>query len=189
MYCTETGRNYNTKTTFHHVGLRDPIPNAIASFAIPLSRSVHYAQHGILLLANHYASSLHNWKAEPLRLFKILRHYLPPILLATTPDRETPPSITAFISARPRKSILRNLYHTHKLAERTTPTPTFPPHIQVVLPQLLNKNTSFPFNSLSRRTRSSHCPSHIHRRPQTQAKTSHHKPYPCVTPMPLWRNT
>jgi hypothetical protein len=142
------------------VGLRDPIPNAIASFAIPLSRSVHYAQHGIplgsdrvLLLANHYASSLHNWKAEPLRLFKILRHYLPPILLATTPDRETPPTITAFISARPRKSILRNLYHTHKLAERTTLTPTFPPHIQVVLPQLLNKNTSFPFNSLSRRQR------------------------------------
>jgi hypothetical protein len=58
-------------------------------------------------------------------------------LLATTADWETPPTITAFISAPLRKSILQNLYHAYKLAERTTLTHTFPPHTQVLLPLAL----------------------------------------------------
>jgi hypothetical protein len=140
------------------VGLRDPVTNAIASYIVPLSRSIHYIQHGIPLgkerllnLAPYYVSSLSNWKSEPLRIFKILRLFLPPILRLITPDLNTPPTMNAFMEAQPKRNILRNLYQMHKAKERTKLTPTFPPHIQIVLPQLLNKTTSFPFHSLSRR--------------------------------------
>jgi hypothetical protein len=80
---------------------------------------------------------------EPLRLFKILRLFLPPILRLITPDINTPPTMNAFMDAQPKRNILRNLYQTHKSNERIQLTPTFPPHIQIVLPQLLNKTTSF----------------------------------------------
>jgi hypothetical protein len=46
---------------------------------------------------------------------------------------------------------MRNLYHTLKQTERTQLTPTFQPYVQKILPQLLDKHTSFPFHSLSRR--------------------------------------
>jgi hypothetical protein len=142
------------------LGLRDPSTNAIASYAIPLSRSIHYAHHGIplgndklLILPPQYSISLHNWKSEPLRLFKILRHYLPKIIKSITLVGTEPMPLTTFIGMKPKKNILRNLYQIHKQIEREYLTPTFPPHIQVVLPQLLDKKTSFPFNSLSRRQR------------------------------------
>jgi hypothetical protein len=64
------------------VGHRDPVTNAIASFVIPLSRSIHYAQHGIMLGHDHvltmppcYSRPLTNWKAEPIRLYQIFRLY------------------------------------------------------------------------------------------------------------------
>lgn len=70
------------------VGPRDPVANAIASYVILLSRSTHCSLHGIslrhertLFLLTHCTNSLHsNWKSETLRMFKILRLYLPPSL-------------------------------------------------------------------------------------------------------------
>jgi hypothetical protein len=141
-------------------GQRDPTTNAIASFVIPLARSLHYAQCGILLnrkkvlnLSPYYTRSLLNWKAEPLRLYKIFRFYLPQILRVITPLPNIPLSTTAFVATPPVRNLLRSLYYSHKLAERAKLTPTFPPHIQVILPQLLTKTTSFPLHSLSRRQR------------------------------------
>lgn len=55
-------------------GHRDPaVINTIASFAIPLSRSMHYAQeHGILLDQERLLiKPPHNAQAEPIRLYQI----------------------------------------------------------------------------------------------------------------------
>jgi hypothetical protein len=139
------------------VGLRDPVTNATASCVIPLSRSTHHSLHGItagkdrtLFLSTHCASSLHNWESETLRIFKILRLCLPPITQATSTGN-TPLTSSAFIACKPMQSTLRNRCSAHKKAERETLTPSFPLHTQIMLPQLLNKTTSFPFHSLSRR--------------------------------------
>jgi hypothetical protein len=139
------------------VGLLDPVKNAIALYVIPLTRSTHCTQHGIplkhdqlLVLPSHHANSLKNWKAKPLRLFKILGHCLPPILRILTQPKNTPPKALTFVSTAPRrKGMLRNLCCTHEQHERVALTPTYPPHVQVLLLQLLNKQTSFPFHSLS----------------------------------------
>jgi hypothetical protein len=124
------------------VGLQDPTTNAIASYIIPLSRSIHYAEQGIhfqsqdLKLAPFYANSLCNWKAEPLRLFTIFCHYLPQTLTTLARPPDAPPTPAEFIKAPPRQNIMRNLYHT-----RANLTPTFQPHVQIILPQLLDKHT------------------------------------------------
>ena len=47
----------------------------------------------------------------------------------------------------PVQNNLRDLRCTHKLAEHAKLAPSFPPHIQVVLPQLLSKCPGFPFHS------------------------------------------
>jgi hypothetical protein len=142
------------------IGLRDPVTNATASHVIPLSRSMHCSLHSIatgkdqiIFLSAHCASSLHNWKSETLRIFKILGLCLPPITQATSMGNTPLLTSSAFIACKPTRSILRNLSSTHKKVERETLTPIFPPHMQIiVLPaQLLNKTTSFPFHSLSRR--------------------------------------
>jgi hypothetical protein len=69
---------------------KGPKEHTTATYVIPLSRSIHYAEQGIhfqsqdLKLAPFYANSLHNWKAEPLRLFTIFRHYLSQIITTLT---------------------------------------------------------------------------------------------------------
>jgi hypothetical protein len=50
-----------------------------------------------------------------------------------------------------KEACCRALHSTHKQTKRDTLTPTFPPHMPwIILPQLLNKTTGFPFHSLSR---------------------------------------
>ena len=62
-------------------------------------------------------------------------------------------SVTGFVLMPPARDILRNLRHARKLRKCANLAPTFPPHPQVALQQLLTKHTSFPFHSLSRRQR------------------------------------
>jgi hypothetical protein len=60
----------------------------------------------------YYVSFLSNWKSEPLRIFKILRLFLPPILRLITPDLNTPPTMN--VHSTTKRNILRNLYQMHK---------------------------------------------------------------------------
>jgi hypothetical protein len=173
------------------VGLRNPVTNATASCIIPLSRSMHCSSHGIatrkdrtLFLSAHCASSLHNWKSETLRIFKFLRLHLPPITQATSTG-STPLTASAFIACKPMRSILRNLCSAHKKAERDTLTPTFPPHAQVMLPQLLNKTTSFPFHSLSRRQPDHRISPATFTVAPKRTASSNHQPSARISLMPL----
>jgi hypothetical protein len=66
-------------------GLWDPITKAVTAHVTPLSRSTRCSQHGIplgpdkfLCLNQRCTQSLANWQSEPLHVFNILKHCLPP---------------------------------------------------------------------------------------------------------------
>jgi hypothetical protein len=113
-----------------------------------------------------YTNSLHNWKAEPLCIFKILGHYLPPILCTIAIGADTPLTPSAFMAGRPIRSTLRSLYSTQaSLAHSSGSLPTvFQGH---------NRTTTF----------------HQPHSPLLSNKTfpTNHKSNPCVTPVPLWQ--
>jgi hypothetical protein len=69
-------------------------------------------------------------------------------------------------------------------------THALPPHMQIALPQLLNKHTSFPFHSLSG------CQQDHRTAPAThtialfkETVTAHNQPCSCITPVPMWCHT
>jgi hypothetical protein len=148
--------------TLGGLGLRDPTVATIPAYITMATRSIRYAEHGILLhnTSTTAIAPVHKHVLTQDRYYQILQHYAPSFLpLVPHPQTSVshpPLSLSRFLQNTDLHGLQRHLYHHHQTLIHQTITDHTPAHMTAILLSLLSPLTSIPLTSMSRRIPTNH---------------------------------